>query len=205
MKALTTGFFAVITALGITAAVSSCSQKQRIYGQWMGESQNIILPGTADATATTTFDFAPMDKREGGKVNLSAVIAIVEPVSGIEGIALQFQANITATASVDAKYVYKDDDDDELVLVFDPSTLKVDIDPSDVVLSDNALTGTEKPTLDSLTAATTERWRLALTPVIRQEFQKYGRIDDMEFHGSDVMTCEIEHRKLTFHRVGTPD
>lgn len=205
MKALTTGFFAVIFALGVTTAVSSCSKNQRIYGRWMGEPQNIILSGTADAVSTMSFDFAPEEKKDGGKVSVNATIAIVEPMSGLQGLDLQFQANIAATASIDAKYVYEDDEDDDLILVFDPSTLKVNIDPNDVVLSDNALTSAEKPSLDSLTAVAIERWRIALTPVIRQEFQNYGRIDDIEFHGTDVMTCEVGKRKATFHRISVPD
>lgn len=69
------------------------------------------------------------------------------------------------------------------------------------MLSENLLSGTDRSTLDSLTAATAEQWRVLLTPIVRERFYSYRKIDDVKVHHSDMMSCEVADRDLTFRRV----
>ena len=79
------------------------------------------------------------------------------------------------------------------------------VDPDGVTYSSNILTGTPTATLDSMTAATADHWRVILTPVMRDIFNRYTVIDDIEVHHNDMLRCEIAKKDLVFSRVGVPD
>lgn len=203
MKISTLGFFGAIGLLGSIAVVTSCSKADSIAGMWQAEQQRLFdVAGASDATSVVTVDFVPGNGGEVGQADFSAVIEVQQPVYGtVEGADAPYAANITAVATINASYVTEQGDDDDYLLTFDPSTLQVTIDPSGVVFSQNMLDGMEQPVLDSLTNATAERWRIALTPVAREEFYKYRRIEDVEVHHGDVMTCELGKSKITLQRV----
>lgn len=118
---------------------------------------------------------------------------------------MPYLTNITATATVNANYVYEEGDDDDIILSFDPSTLQVNIDPDGVTFSESLISQTERPVLDSLTSATADKWRILLTSAVREQFYKYRRIEDIKVHHGDMMSCEVENRDLSFRRVGVPD
>lgn len=200
-----TFFGAVATLLGISA-VTSCSRSERYAGQWQGNSERILVDGTSDASAIVTLDFAPsIDSKTPGAINISAVIEVETPQSGFSGFDADYMANIAATASICGTYVYEDDDDDDLIVSFDPSTLSVFVDPAGVTFSQNVLTGVQQPVIDSLSRAAADRWRVAITPVVRDLFNRYTTIDDIKVHHTDIMSCEVAHRDYTFRRVGVPD
>lgn len=208
MKTTTTSFFALIAALASIAAVTSCAKTERIAGSWQGTPERIAsLPDVADATSTMTIDFVPdaKDSRRGA-ADFMAVIEVSQPVSGTtESLNVPYLTNITATATVNATYVYEEGDDDDIILSFDPSTLQVNIDPDGVTFSESLISQTERPVLDSLTSATADKWRILLTSAVREQFYKYRRIEDIKVHHGDMMSCEVENRDLSFRRVGVPD
>ena len=112
---------------------------------------------------------------------------------------------MAGTASISGRYTTDGDDDDDILVSFDPSSLQVNVDPAGVTFSQNILSGTQQPVLDSLTTATAERWRVLITPAIREVFNSYRKIDDIKVHHGDIMSCEMNDRDYTFNRVGVPD
>ena len=207
MKLSTTSFFSVIATLGIIAAVSACAHTDRFAGTWQGNPERMDnVPGVADAVSTITLDFAPdaTDKSKG-IVDIMAVMEVSQAVAGIaEDTNVPYQANITATATISGQYT-SDHEGEDLLVSFDSSSLKVNVDPSGVSFSENIITGTERPVLDSLTAATADRWRVILSSAIRDRFNSYRRIEDIKIHHGDMLSCEVDDRDLTFRRVGVPD
>lgn len=183
--------------------ISSCSRADRFAGEWMGSPSRIYIPGAADAGSTITIDFAPTsDVRQGGDVFLSATIDVSQAVTGSElSPDAPYQVDVAATASISGRYVAEEDDDDDILLHFDSSTFRVDIDPAGVTFSENILTGMERATLDSLTAKTADEWRVLISGAIRDEFSKYQKIDDIKVHHTDMMSCEIADRDYTFRRI----
>lgn len=207
MKLSTTSFFSVIAALFAIAAVSSCAKTDRFAGTWQGNPENIVkyLPEAATASSVMTLDFAPdASNPKTGTVAMMAVIEISQAVGQTSpGIDMAYQTNITGTAMINAKYAF--DDDDDIILSLDASTMKVNIDPAGVSFTQNLVSDTERPVLDSLTAATADHWRIAITGAMREVFNKYRKIDDIKVHHGDLMSCEIDDRDLSFRRVGVPD
>lgn len=204
MKISSTSFCAsaFVALLAITA---SCSGGTQFAGAWQGNPERINVEGASDASATVTVDFSPnSDSKNAGIINLSAVIEVEQPVTG-GAVDRAYQSSIAATASITGRYVTEDDDDDDLVVSFDPSTMVVNVDPSGVTFSQNILSGMQQPMLDSLTSVTAEHWRVALTPHIRDLFNRYHSIEDIKVHHQDIMSCEIADRDYTFRRVGVPD
>lgn len=202
MKISTLGFFCAVGVLASTAVVTSCSKADRLAGLWQGEQQRLTdVQNVADATSVMTIDFVPGTNGAENKADFSAVIEVEQPVNALEGVDANYAVNVTAVATINATYVNEHGEDDDYILTFDPSSLQVTVDPSGVSFSENLLSGMEQPAVDSLTAATAEQWRVALTPVAREEFYKYRRIEDVEVHHADVMTLELGKTKLTFHRV----
>lgn len=208
MKLSTTGFFSLVAVLGTITAVSSCSKYDRFSGTWQSTPERLTsIPDAADATSTMTIDFAP-DVRDTkqGVADFSAVIEITKALPASPDILdSPYETNITATASINARYVFEKGDDDDIILSFDPSTLKVNVDPAGVTFSENMLSQTERPVIDSLTTAVADEWRVTITAAIREEFMKYKKIEDIKVHHGDMMSCEVEHRDLTFRRVGVPE
>lgn len=204
MKFQTAGFFTLLAILGAITAISSCSKTDYVAGLWQGNPEHIVsIPSASDATSTITIDFAPRsDKKGQGQVDLNAVIevqqAVVGPVSEMQS---PYQANITATAYISGYYAPEQGEDDDFILSLDASTLKVNVDPSGVVFVNDIATNTERPVLDSLTTATADQWRVILTKVIRDEFYKFSRIEDVKVHHGDMMSMEIDHHDKTFRRI----
>ena len=158
-------------------------------GEWMGTPSRIMgIPGASDATSTVSIDFAPTsDVRNGGNVFMTATIDVSQAVTGSEfSLDSPYQVDIAATASIRGRYVAEDNDDDDILLHFDPSTLQVNIDPAGVTFSENILTGLQRPALDSLTTKTVDAWRVLVTSAIRDEFYKYQKIEDIKVHHGDI-------------------
>lgn len=204
MKFPTTGFFAALAVLGVLSAVSSCSRSEKLVGSWQAAPERIAhMADASDVSSTLTFSFGPTDKRRGGTVEVSAVIEVQQPVFGQTGADVDYAANVSATASMSGTYAYSDDDDDDIILSFDPSTLRVNVDRDGVMYAQNVISGMQQPQLDSLTAATAERWRLELTPAVREQIHRYTAIDDIKIHHGDMMSCEIDDHDITMRRLGT--
>ena len=209
MKFTTPVFFTFVTALGIISAVSSCTKSDRFAGTWQGNQERIAnIPDAADASYTLTIDFAPEKPgAKNGVADFNAVVNISQAVQSTNPDALvsPFEANVTATASITATYFMENGEDDDILLSFDPSSLQVNVDPAGVTLTQDALSNTERPMLDSLTAATANHWRVLITSAMRNEFNRFTKIEDIKVHHGDMMSCEVDHRDLTFRRVGVPD
>lgn len=206
MKIFNFSLFAVLVALLSFATVTSCSRTEIFAGEWQGQPERMDVPDASNATATMTIDFAPTDGRAGsGNVLLSAVIDVQQPVTADNPFNIAYETSVAATASVAGHYITPEGEDDEVIITFDPSSLQVNVDRSGVTYSNNILTGIPSAQLDSLTAATADHWRVILTPAIRDIFNRYATIDDIEVHGNDVLKCEMDHKDYVMHRVGVPD
>lgn len=207
MKYSTISFFAVLSVLFGMLVVSSCSKSDRFAGVWQGNQERIDnVREASDASTTVTLDFAPSQENSGtGTVSITAVIEVEQPVNGTFGLDEAYQTNVSATASITGRYVTEDNDDDDIIITFDPSSLKVNVDPDGVTFSENVATGMQQSMLDSLTEATADHWRAILTPVMRDVFGRYTKIEDIKVHHSDFLSCEVADRDYTFRRVGVND
>lgn len=208
MKLSTTSFFSTIAVLGLIACVSSCSKTDNLPGSWQGNSERLTnIHGVSQASSTVNLDFSAIDENTGqGRLDLMAVVEISQPIAANSGaITVPYVTNITATATATATYVYEEDSDDDILVSIDPASFQVNIDPDAVTFSENMTNGTEKAILDSLSTVTADKWRVIIAGAVRDQFNKYRKIEDIKVHHSDLMSCEVEDRDLTFRRVGLPE
>ena len=203
--------FLLITAavlLGFSVAVSSCQGEAKYIGMWQGNPEHLVsVPGANDATITVTLDFSPNAEQRGtGIITLNATIEATQSVTNVmTSLDQAYEANIAATASIIGNYVRADDDDDDVLVTFNPTSMQLNVDPAGVTFSNNILTGVPEPMLDSLSQATAAHWKTALLPAVREVFNRYRKIDDIKVHHGDMMSCELADRDYTFRRVGVPD
>lgn len=199
-----------IIALGAVAAMASCSKTPEFLGQWVSSAPVSLkgeIPAASQATAQLTFDFSTGTERKSGPVMLTSDIDLTQPVSGDSSFVSPYEVSVAATASVNGTWTYASDDDDELVLSFDMSTLNVVVDPHGVTFSQNLLTGTQQPVLDSLTTVTAERWKAQVKGAVTQQLSRFSMVDDVEVSDNrNVLTFEVRGDdghdvKCAFRRV----
>lgn len=204
MKFVTPAFFGAIAIFGALSVVSSCTHTPNLVGAWQAAPERLDVAGAADASSTVTLDFAATTAQNTpGQVNISAVINVQQAaVSAGAGLEQPWEANVAATATATGTYVFEEGEDDDLLISIDPSTLQVVIDPDGVVYVDNALDGVESSAVDSLTATAAAHWRVVLTAAVRDQFNQYRKMEDVEIHHGTIMSAEIGHRDVTLRAVG---
>ncbi|MBD5220460.1 MAG: hypothetical protein HDS72_09575 [Bacteroidales bacterium] len=204
MNLTTASIFAAASVLGLSSLITSCSNAEQLTGAWQGNPTRITVPGAEYATNTITLDFAPdQSNRRAGTLNISATMDVQQAVNTtIDNTFNQpYTTSIAATASITGQYSAEKGDDDDILVHFDPSTFAVNIDPDGVTFSENILTDAPQATLDSITTATVERWRAAISSALQAEFGKYSKIEDIKIHHDNMMSCEIADRDETFRLV----
>lgn len=193
-------FFLTIPAALMT--LSSCSSHPDIIGTWTGNPTRINdISAACDASATMSISFnANDDNAESGDVTISAIIDANQPVESSESVIDQaYEVSVAATAVITGKWTYEKDDDEDVIISLDPSTLRVNVDPHGVTFSNDILTGAQQPMLDSLSSATAEAWQKSITKAMTDEFNKLQHISDIKVNNG-IMSCEISDRDFTFRK-----
>ena len=199
--------YTLITAclVATAASLTSCDKKADFQGDWTATSPidlSQLIPEADHASSLMSISFIDENNVNGGPVMLSTILSINQAVTPAEGAAISdpYEVSVAATASVSGKWMYKDNDRDELVLSLDPGTLNVNVDRNGVTFSQNLLTGEQQPAVDSLTAVTVQAWQAAITKALNVEMQRFSFLDDVEVaQKGTVLSFEIENPKQTLN------
>lgn len=202
-------FIPFIAAASVAAVMVSCSGNPKFVGQWASTAPYSMardLPvSIADAQLTLDFGIGE-ESTSTGPVTLSSVIDLTQPVEADTTFSQAYEVSVTANSTVTGTWLLADDDDD-VVLSFDMSTLSVSVDTDGVAFSQNLLTGAQQPVLDSLTTVTAQRWQSLLTAAVKRQLADFAELDDVEVSDNgNILTFEIKtdakhDRKLTFNRL----
>ncbi len=147
--------FSTVRNLGVAligaSALASCSNGDQFVGNWQASAPaditNEIVSATS-ATSLVSIDFTDREQTAGGRVVLSSKYDIVATSSdGMETF-------LTAAASVNGDWNYDVDDDDDLLLTFDYSTLYVVVNPQDI-----SFRNAGEQQVDSLMQAAVATWK----------------------------------------------
>lgn len=190
--------FLILLASSATLFIS-CERRPDVTGVWSGMPTRInTVSAASDATAQYSFAFGSTDKN-GGDISISALIDANQPVSAsVLTTDVPYEVSVASTATINGSWRYEDDDD--IIIALDPSTLNVRVDPHGVTFSTDILTATQQPQLDSLTATTAAAWQVSLTKAMTEEFRKFNKISDIKIHNG-IMSCEIDDRDCTFRQT----
>lgn len=188
--------FSIFASLCVAALLASCSEKNEFIGQWEASAPaNIVeyVPGAATALSQMQIDFANGADQKSGPVQFTSTMNITQPVSGDTSFVEPYEVSIAATSSVSGTWSRLKDDDDDLALSFDMSTLNVKVDPHGVTFSQNLLTGAQQPVVDSLTAATAQRWKGIIENAVAAQLSTFATIEDVDTHSDkNVLTFEVK-------------
>lgn len=184
-------------------ACTACSRHADINGAWTSTPSRIDneIAMAAEATSVLGLDFNAPRGANSGTVTVTAIIDATQPVAAgqLDGFAEPYEVSVTATATINGKWSYEDNDDDDILLFLDNNTLQVNVDPNGVTYSQNLLTGAQQPMVDSLTTVTIDRWRSAVRRAATERFYSLTKLDDVKVV-NDILSCEVGKRDLTFHR-----
>lgn len=180
--------FSTVRNLGVAligaSALASCSNGDQFVGNWQASAPaditNEIVSATS-ATSLVSIDFTDREQTAGGRVVLSSKYDIVATSSdGMETF-------LTAAASVNGDWNYDVDDDDDLLLTFDYSTLYVVVNPQDI-----SFRNAGEQQVDSLMQAAVATWKNEIERSFRNTMTRYAVVEDVEVaKDRNVMSLEI--------------
>lgn len=83
--------------------------------------------------------------------------------------------------------------------MLDAKSLAVNVDPHGVTFSNDILTGTQQPMIDSLSNATASQWQKSIAKAMSDQFNQLNKISDIKV-SNGIMSCEIHDRDYTLRR-----
>lgn len=184
-------------------SVASCSKKDEFVGSWQAKNPTDItkqVPAAASASSLISISFSPAINGQGD-VTIASIIDATQSVDETPDLISPYEVDVAATATISGKWSYESGDDDDLLLTLDPSTFNVNVDSSGVSFRQNIVTDTQQPVTDSLTAVTVNLWKQQFTSVMPNEFNRFGRIEDVKVKtdraGNKILKLEIENPEQT--------
>lgn len=163
----------LIASMALAAiCLASCDNRPKVQGAWQGEvTQN--MPGDVRSMITTyTFE-------KDGKAEASYLWNISQPLQTSDSIISAYEVSVSGTASMEGRWSYASGENDEVVITFTPSSLKVDVDPEAVQYRENLLSGSQAPAVDSLRPAIADKY----ADMMSRDFSANGmtlRLTDIE-------------------------
>lgn len=184
-------------------ALVSCNEKAKlaadIEGSWNGVAER-VPSSDAKATVTVTREFT--FKLDSADKTSGTVVATV-PFSietGTPLMAAEVQPiAVTASGTATINGTWKALDDDDVSVVYDMSSLAVDVLPQETDLLYNVATGESAPVEDAVKPVVAE----AIKRLVKRDFPvyvfNYAKISDIKVKGN-LLSCEIADRDFSFHR-----
>ena len=169
-----------IVAIGSMIFMASCKSNTDYAGVWETKSPvdvTIKMPPATSATSVTTINIQNDQQLTGGPVKLSNRFDIVDKDS------LGAPITVTGVASIDGKWQVDVDDEDDVLMSFDMSTMKVELK------GDSAKVAAWKPEVERL---------------FREDVARYSVVEDVELKDNGkLMSLEINNpeTKVFFDRV----
>ena len=145
-------------------------------------------------TVTPTLAFVKDKSTNGGSFTYSGVYSVTQPVFAAT-VKVPFQA--TATVNVTAKGMWTADEDDEINVVVEPTSVTATVDPSSIVLAYSVLTDEPVAALDSLKTQLTPNIDQNFSNAVAQKVGKMKKFDDVKIVGN-TMTLEMGDTDFTF-------
>lgn len=174
--------FAAICGL----AVTSCDNRAKIEGSWESSPVKLELAGTATSSATLCYTF-----NQDGSMTLTSDINLTEPMNRqADGVLMEYQASVAATASIQGTWQYAPDENDEVIITLDNNSFSINVDPAAVTFSQNVLDGAQTPEVETMKQQAVERYQTMLTPAMKAYFGGCVKLDDIKVD-KNFLNCEI--------------
>lgn len=177
MRKILTGAIALATII-----LGACSDKSKlaneIEGSWAGTPERLGDDQSGTMTIQEIFSFIKNTNSADGTINIQANVEVLEPEAAGDEVVSAYATSAAAVASAQGSWTLIDDD--EIVISIDPATIQVTVDPRSLVESDDLLTDTPVPTLDSLSTAKMGEIKLLVTTEVTKRFSELNHLDDVK-------------------------
>lgn len=185
-----------LLAIAVVAAafgLSSCDRRPDVAGSWAGEA-SLPVEGASTSYARVIYDL-----NADGSVMATYDIDFTKPLPQSTQIVSPYQTSVSATATISGTWQWIADEDDELLLTFDPSTLKANVDPHALEMRANVITDEQAPELDSLRPQIAAIYLADIEQSIRSHASSIV-LDDVKADGKQL-SFEIGDKKYVYSSV----
>lgn len=193
-KILNLGIAAVLAA-----GLASCSDDDKILGEWLGAPTRVNIGGTADTQVTPRLTFVAGQDASEGSVTIASDIAILDVIPSNDSLVSPYEISVAGTAEI--KGTYRVADDDEILISLDNASLTVNIPSSAIRFDESQFTQRLIPEqIEGRKAEIARRYETRVRHTLGVELLRYSRLDDVKFD-KDLLTCEIDDRETMFRRA----
>lgn len=200
----TTLKFSLIALTAILATLAGCrtaaSLARQAEGDWSGTPLKMDKKTVADGTFIPMFRFERSESQSGGQMEFSAQMSVTMPVNAPIDSLGTTAVSATASGIATARGVWTADDDDELKLTFDLSTLVINMNPEVEFELANIWTSTDVPTSRNVSEPVRRAFIAQMTDGITKALRDLDDIDDIHID-QNLMTCKFFGSRQTLNRV----
>jgi hypothetical protein len=191
-------------AAALLVAVSACNERKALAGKVSGEwatapvKLDNNMAGQSSVIDNMILIVDPASG-EGGQINVSSMVSLARSTGAEVAPSGAYEVSVAATASIAG--TWRAIDDDEIDVSLDFSSLNVEVDPSQVALVSNPLTGGEYAQTDSVKPQLAEYYRSEITRQLQAYYGAWNRFDDVKVDKpGTTMSLEISDRDYVFRR-----
>lgn len=193
-KILNLGIAAVLAA-----GLASCSDDDKILGEWLGAPTRINIGGTADTQVTPRLTFVAGQDASEGSITIASDIAILDVIPSNDSLVSPYEISVSGTAEI--KGTYRIVDDDEILINLDNASLTVNIPVSAISFDESRFTERLIPEqIEGHKAQIAHRFESRVRHSLGVELLQYSRLDDVKIN-KDLLMCEINDRDVTFRSL----
>lgn len=178
---------------------SSCESYPELDGSWTGTPDELHIAGISYATAVTSITFQSSPRNSGqGDVTISSLIKAGGPLNQVLSISTPYDIDISATATISGTWSFEEDENDEVLIFLDHSTLSVTIDPETIMFSKNTTDdGDDSSLTEGLRRQIANMYSMSISREMGQHLFKYSKLDDVKVVKS-ILSFEIDDRHMVF-------
>ena len=199
MKKFTSVICATAAVAGMLTLMTACDTNAKlaesVQGKWTGNPEKMLDTGAASASMVRTLEFTKGAADTEGSVTMTAMITVENTMQSNDSIVTPLQITASGVATITG--VYQAQDDGELTISLDATSMNVNVDPDAVKLNYNIATATSAPLVEKLKPGAAILATQQINRAAQNAFSNITEIDDIKIEGS-IMRCEINHTDLTF-------
>ncbi|MDE6644030.1 MAG: hypothetical protein K2K27_08025 [Muribaculaceae bacterium] len=191
----------LLPAIALVLMASSCNSDSKlakdINGTWASSPERLTDNIGNSSSIIRILEFNKLPEKNGGTLTMSGLISVNSTVPQGDGIESPISYTASGVATIQGEWTV--DDDDEIKIFLDGTTMKIDVDPDGVVLDYNVLTGTSTPDTTAIKPVLAGMVKKAISTGVETKFFNAKKIDDIKIK-DNIMSCEIDDYDITLRR-----
>lgn len=195
----------VVAAVVAGTAWSCRSGEQKLAdnlpGIWTGTPEAMTDNQAVTATVTDVYYFKPdttADSRHpAGQITLQGMISVSTQIVSEGSVIEPLSLSAAAVSTISGSWAVIDDD--EVALSLDPSTLRVDVDPDQILANGNVMGVDGSPSVEAVKPEVARNIENSLRIALTERYGRLNVMDDVKIKGM-VMKFELGHTDYVLTR-----